>query len=100
MNAGPLITTLIDLDRAIGQPSFKFILGGGFGLYVKQIHLQQTTVRTLFTGDLWPSPRATEDLDIFLPAEIVASLEDMTRLRQGAGSHRVQTSRRGEVSAF
>ena len=82
MNAGPLITTLIDLDRAIGQPGFKFILGGGFGLYLKQIHLQQTSVRTVLRGDLWPSPRATEDLDFFLPTEIVASLEEMTRLRQ------------------
>lgn len=82
MNADPLITTLIDLDRAIGQPRFKFILGGGFGLYLKQIHLQQTNVRTMLPGDLWPSPRATEDLDFFLPTEIVASLEDMTKLRQ------------------
>ena len=82
MNADPLITTLIDLDRAIGQPKFKFILGGGFGLYVKQIHLQQTNVRTVLPGDLWPMPRATEDLDFFLPTEIVVSLENMTRLRQ------------------
>ena len=82
MNADPLITTLIDLDRAIGQPNFKFILGGGFGLYLKQIHLQQTSVRTVLTGDLWPLPRATEDLDFFLPTEVVASFKEMTRLRQ------------------
>jgi hypothetical protein len=56
MNADPLITTLIDLDRAIGQPSFKFILGGGFGLYLKQIHLQQANAQTVLPGDLWPSP--------------------------------------------
>jgi hypothetical protein len=82
MNADPLITTLIDLDSAIGQPSFKFILGGGFGLYLKQIHLQQANARTLLPGDLWPLPRATEDLDFFLPTEIIASLEEMARLRQ------------------
>jgi hypothetical protein len=82
MNADPLITTLIDLDRAIGQPGFKLILGGGFGLYLKQLHLQrQTDLRTLLPGELWPYPRATEDLDIFLPTEVVVSLADMQALR-------------------
>jgi hypothetical protein len=82
MNADPLITTLIDLDRAIARPNFKLILGGGFGLYLKQVHLQrQATVRTLLTGELWPSPRATEDLDVFLPTEFLMSLTEMQGLR-------------------
>jgi len=83
MNAAPLITTLIDLDRAIGSPSFKVILGGGFGLYLRQVHLQeQAGLRTLLPGELWPLPRGTEDIDVFLPTEIVASLADMKRLRE------------------
>jgi hypothetical protein len=82
MNADPLITTLIDLERAIARPSFKLILGGGFGLYLKQIHLQgQAIVNTVLPGELWPFPRATEDLDVFLPTEIVVSLADMQALR-------------------
>lgn len=82
MNADPLITTLIDLARAVGRPDFKLILGGGFGLYLKQLHLQrQPDVRTLLPGDLWPYPRATEDLDVFLPTEVVVSLAEMKALR-------------------
>jgi hypothetical protein len=83
MNADPLVTTLIDLHRAIGQPGFKLILGGGFGLYLKQLHLQrQSDLRTLLPGELWPYPRATEDLDVFLPTEVVVSLADMQALRR------------------
>jgi hypothetical protein len=40
MNADPLVTTLIDLVRSVTQPDFRLILGGGFGLYLKQLHLQ------------------------------------------------------------
>ncbi|HET6249125.1 MAG TPA: hypothetical protein VFE47_15630 [Tepidisphaeraceae bacterium] len=35
-----MTTTLIDLAHAIRRPDFKLILGGGFGLYLKQLHLQ------------------------------------------------------------
>lgn len=82
MNAEPLITTLIDLSEAIHRPDFKLILGGGFGLYLKQIDRQrQSELQTLLPGELWPSPRATEDLDILLPTEVVVSLSDMQALR-------------------
>jgi hypothetical protein len=82
MNADPLMTTLIDLTRAMNRPDFKLILGGGFGLYLKQLHLQnQEEARTLFPGDLWPLPRATEDLDLFLPTEVVVDLAHMQALR-------------------
>jgi hypothetical protein len=82
MNADPLITTLIDLNRAIARPNFRLILGGGFGLYLKQIHLQQKAeLRTLFSGDLWPFARSTEDIDLFLPTEFLVSLAEMQGLR-------------------
>jgi hypothetical protein len=79
----PLITTLIDLIQAIDLPDFKLILGGGFGLYLKQLHLQRNPgPPTILPGDLWPYPRATEDLDLFLPTEVVVSLADMQTLRR------------------
>lgn len=82
MNIDPLVTTLIDLSRAMDRPGFKIILGGGFGLYLKQLHLQrEDSPRTLLPGELWPYPRATEDLDFFLPTEVVVSLADMQALR-------------------
>jgi hypothetical protein len=82
MNIDPLLTTLLDLNRAINQAKFKFILGGGFGLYLKQLHRQaDPNLRTLIPGQFWPFPRATEDLDVFLPTEIVIDLERMRALR-------------------
>ena len=60
MSTDPLITTIL----------------------VKQLHLQTAQgVRTLLAGELWPYSRTTEDLDVFLPTEIVASLEDMRALQ-------------------
>lgn len=82
MNADPLVTTLIDLSRAMGDQGFRLILGGGFGLYLKQVHLQsETNLRTYLRGDVWSAARATEDLDLFLPTELVVSLEEMKSLR-------------------
>ena len=87
MNADALISTLIDLHRALGRPDFKLILGGGFGLYLKQLERQRRSdVRTLLPGDLWPYPRATEDLDLFLPTEVVISLAHMQALRAALDS--------------
>jgi len=46
---------LIDLVQAIDPRDFKLILGGGFGLYLKQLHLQRKPgLPTLLPGDLWP----------------------------------------------
>ncbi len=73
MNSDPLITTVLDLLAVIARPEFKLILGGGYGLYLKQLHLQSSQgARTLLPGELWPYPRATEDIDVFLPTEILA----------------------------
>ena len=47
-------------------------MGGGFGLYLKRTHLQQIGVQTLFAE--LPGVRATNDLDIFLRAEVLADL--------------------------
>lgn len=82
MNIDPLITTLLDLKHALTGEDFKLILGGGFGLYLKQIDRQnQVGIRTLIAGEFWPLPRATEDLDFFLPTEIVIDLKQMRALR-------------------
>ncbi|HEY7119429.1 MAG TPA: hypothetical protein VH475_22750 [Tepidisphaeraceae bacterium] len=87
MNTDPLVTTILDLLAVMARPKFKLILGGGYGLYLKQLHLQKAQgVRTLLPGELWPYPRTTEDLDVFLPTEIVASLEDMRSIRAALDS--------------
>lgn len=82
MITDPLITTLLDLHGAIDREDFKLILGGGFGLYLKQLYRQkQADLRPLIAGEHWPFPRATEDLDVFLPTELVIDIEQMQALR-------------------
>lgn len=76
-----LRTALIDLVRAVSADGIRVFLGGGYGLYLKQVHLMETGQRTFLPIDAWPRPRGTPDLDIFLPTEIVVDLGNMVRLR-------------------
>ena len=77
-----LKTSLLDLLHELRDKDISLILGGGYGLYLKQVHLQNTlTAPTLIGGELWPAPRATEDLDILLRTEIVIDAERMGPIR-------------------
>jgi hypothetical protein len=81
-----LRTSLLDLFHVIGPAAKGIYLGGGYGLYLKQMHLASTGERTLIPANLWPAPRATEDLDLLLTTEIVASPDSMRALRQSLDS--------------
>jgi predicted nucleotidyltransferase len=72
----PLIANLLDLLYELQGRNVPITVGGGFGLYLKRQHLGSTGQRTLF--DQLPAPRATNDLDLFLRAEVIADL-DRTR---------------------
>lgn len=80
--AEDLRTALIDLVRAVSREDIRVFLGGGYGLYLKQVHLMEKGERTFLPIDAWPKPRGTADLDIFLPTEIVVDLSNMVRLRE------------------
>ena len=77
-----LRTALVDLIRAVSAAGIRVFLGGGYGLYLKQIHLASTQQRTFLPVETWPRPRGTPDLDIFLPTEIVVDIKHMVRLRE------------------
>lgn len=78
----PLLTTLLDLDSALNSPQ-KLIIGGGYGLFLKQLYLRDNPqIRTLFTVDALPSARTTEDIDLILRAEIVTDSESMQVIRR------------------
>jgi hypothetical protein len=82
MNDNALRTSLLDLIADLSNAGIELILGGGYGLYLKQVQLQaENRPRTAIPGNLWPVPRATEDLDLFLRTEIVASMTAMTQVR-------------------
>lgn len=81
MNDSLLRSSILDLLHALGNDAHGILLGGGYGLYLKQLHLAGAGVRTLIGADLWPAPRATQDLDLMLSAEMVADARSMTALR-------------------
>lgn len=58
----PLFSHLLDI--ASDPASQNLILGGGFGIRIKQLYLKERGVRTLLPEA--PSARATQDLDFFL----------------------------------
>jgi hypothetical protein len=88
MESQPILKTcLLEFLYELRDVDFPLILGGGYGLYLKQTHLQGLSIfPTLISGDFWPSPRATEDLDIFLTTEIVVDRERMGTIRAALDS--------------
>lgn len=76
----PLLSTILDLDHALGGQA-NLIIGGGLGLYLKQEHLRQSGVQTLLPLPKLPPARVTRDIDMFLRAEIVADAERFRQIR-------------------
>lgn len=81
----PLLTTLLDLDAALGDRDL--MIGGGYGLYLKHLHLKENPqIRTLFPLDRLPTARTTEDIDVILRADIVTDSESMKEIRDALDS--------------
>lgn len=77
-----LKATLIDLHERLSKRGVEIILGGGFGLYLKQLHLMtELSPRTLIPVEAWPNPRTTSDLDVFFPLEVLVNLDEMKAVR-------------------
>lgn len=66
----PLMASLLDLLAELDGKRIPLTVGGGFGLYLKRRHLERTEERTLF--EELPESRSTNDIDLFLRAEILA----------------------------
>lgn len=67
-----LKAALLDLARAVGN-EIPLIVGGGFGLYLRQEELRRSGERTLL--EQLPEPRATNDIDLFIRMEVLVRLE-------------------------
>jgi len=74
-----LKTTLLDLARAVGD-DIPLIVGGGFGLFLRQEQLRQSGERTLL--EQLPEPRATNDIDLFIRMEVLVRIETVQALQQ------------------
>lgn len=100
MNDGLLRTSLLDLLYTLGAHVQGVLLGGGYGLYLKQLHLAGAGGRTLIDADLWPAPRATQDLDLMLSAELVADARSMNALRAALDKLEYQVVKGSEYQQF
>lgn len=78
-----LQTALLDLHYELRDTGVVLLLGGGYGLYLKQLQLQnlREPPRTILRGEVWPVPRSTEDLDLFLSTDIVTDVGQMRAIR-------------------
>lgn len=77
----PLFANLLDLLRELDARGIPLTVGGGFGLFLKRNHLERTGAQTLFAE--LPGVRATNDIDLFLRAEVIA---DLARTKEVAGA--------------
>jgi hypothetical protein len=75
-----LRTALLDLLFETRQADLRLIVGGGYGIYLKREHLQETGEPTLMRE--WPEARSTNDLDLFLRPELLIASEPLKPLRQ------------------
>jgi hypothetical protein len=73
-----LTSALLDLLHELEEVDIKLIIGGGFGIYLRYREFQRTHPRTLLRE--LPEPRSTNDLDLFLKAELLVDPERVTAL--------------------
>ncbi len=82
MSMDVLVTALLDLAHELPELPKPLLVGGGFGLYLKQRDLEeQDGLETLIPGELWPPARTTEDVDLLLPTDVIISVEHMRAIR-------------------
>ena len=65
----PLRACLLDLLYELRDEDIPLTVGGGFGLFLKRQDLAERHERTLFVE--LPEPRATNDIDVFLRADLL-----------------------------
>lgn len=81
MRTDPLITTVLDLNEGLGGRA-DLLIGGGLGLYLKQRPLQESDARTLLPRSRWPGARTTQDIDLFVRAEVIVDAKRMATCRR------------------
>lgn len=77
-----LRTSLLDLLEALNEPQTPFLVGGGYGLHLKRLHVERLNLRTVLASSLGAAPtvRSTNDLDLFLKLEVVSDLARSQRI--------------------
>ena len=81
MSDEALRTSLLDLHFELQKTKVPLILGGGYGLFLRQMNLAELDQKTLIPPEKWPQARSTEDLDLFLQAEVVGNKDHVDAIR-------------------
>jgi hypothetical protein len=76
----PLKEELRTLARELQGRGIPLIIGGGYGLVLRTKMIAESGSRTLIPD--FPSARSTEDLDIFLKAEVISDPEKTAAIRE------------------
>lgn len=76
----PLEATLLDLLYELRHADFPLILGGGYGLYLRQRQIEASGEASLLS--MIPPLRSTNDLDVFLKTEVLADSHRLIPLRE------------------
>ena len=79
MTPDPLREQLRLLALELQKDDLKLILGGGYGLVLRTEYVRRTGAATRF--EEIPEARSTNDLDLFLSAEIITSAEKIEKVR-------------------
>jgi hypothetical protein len=93
----PLRPVLLDFLYELREENIELMIGGGYGLFLKQEHLARSGHgRTLLPQSKWPQARATNDIDLLLRPEILVDPSHMTNLRKaldGLGFQAVESAK-------
>jgi hypothetical protein len=81
MSDEALRTSLLDLHFELQKTQVPLILGGGYGLFLRQMNLAELNQKTLIPPEQWPQARSTEDLDLFVQAEVVGNKDHVEAIR-------------------
>jgi hypothetical protein len=75
-----LKTALLDLLYEVQGSNIKLIIGGGFGIYLREAPVSTSGIRTVLRE--WPEPRSTNDLDLFLRPELIIESAKLKPLQE------------------
>jgi uncharacterized protein (UPF0147 family) len=78
----PLEKALQELCRGFEERKIPFLVGGGLGIYFKQVHLEyKLDHKPVIDRENWGPPRTTDDIDLYLLYEVIADKEKFGEVR-------------------
>lgn len=93
-----LTTALLDLLYELKGSTVRLIVGGGFGIYLREAEVRASGIRTVLRE--WPEPRSTNDLDLFLRPELIIESAKLKPLQAALKNLGYETVRGAEKYQF